>query len=195
MKRALPATLLILGFIILTLLSFSYRKHKEVELFRQAAQDIKQITAEDLSPDLGAAEVPEDIVLGSDARAQIVDTFFRKKGMPLAGYGSIFVEMADKYGIDWDLLPAISVRESSGGKEMCMTGYNPFGWGSCRIYNFESIAEAIEYVSSRLGLSPIYRGLDNEQKLKKYNPPSIVPAYADEVMAIMADIRMTPPEL
>lgn len=109
--------------------------------------------------------------------------------MPLAGTGKEMVAAADKYGIDWRLLPAIAVRESSGGKEAC--GKNPFGWGSCKkgIGEFKTWGEAIDKVGWNLGgwnprTAPYYSG-GTEAKLKAYNPPSIVPEYAAQVMKIM----------
>ena len=65
-----------------------------------------------------------------DERPARIDRYFAERKMPLAGYGAKFIEAADQCNMDWRLLPAIAVRESSGGKQAC--GNNPFGWGSCR---------------------------------------------------------------
>jgi hypothetical protein len=43
-------------------------------------------------------------------------TYFKDRSMPLEGTGMAFVLVAEKYGLDWTLLPSIAVRESSGGK-------------------------------------------------------------------------------
>lgn len=117
--------------------------------------------------------------------------------MPLAGYGSKMVAEAEKNGIDWRLAAAISVRESSGGKYRC--GENPFGWGSCRGDNFASLDEAIEVVSLNLGgnnprTAYFYAGKSTKDKLESYNPPSIAPNYADEVIAIMEQIAEFAPK-
>ena len=64
-------------------------------------------------------------------KADTIDAYFDKRSMPLEGTGKTFVLVAEKYGLDWRLLPAIAIRESSGGKAAC--GHNPFGWGSCKI--------------------------------------------------------------
>lgn len=106
--------------------------------------------------------------------------------MPLAGYGGQFVRVADKYGLDWRLLPAIAIRESSGGKQMC--GNNPFGWASCRT-DFDSVQEAIEYVGINLGgenprTAPYYKNKTTREKLWSYNG-TVNPKYPDEVLAIM----------
>jgi len=87
---------------------------------------------------------------------------------------------------DWRLLPAIAVRESSGGKQTC--GNNPFGWASCRA-GFESVEKAIEIVGVNLcGLNSktasYYSDKTTLQKLQSYNG-SINPNYPAEVFSIM----------
>lgn len=82
-----------------------------------------------------------------DGRASRIDAYFAKYKMPLKGYGAKFIEVADKNGMDWRLLPAIAVQESTGGKHMCYN--NPFGWGSCKI-KFDSLEKAIEEVGLNL---------------------------------------------
>ena len=94
------------------------------------------------------------------------------------------IEIADKYNLDWRLLPAISVRESSGGKQMCKN--NPFGWGSCKI-TFNSLNEAIEIVGYKLFNLPVYKDKTTERKLYYYNG-TVLPSYPSEVIAIMNSI-------
>lgn len=120
-----------------------------------------------------------------DERAERIDAYFTQRKMPLAGYGKIFVEEADKNGIDWRLMPAISIKESSGGLHMCQ--YNPFGWGSCKVV-FNSLEEAIRTLAVNLGgnnprTSPYYKG-DTRSKLHSYNG-TVEAGYEDRVMTIM----------
>jgi len=131
-----------------------------------------------------------EAIISLNTRAEAIDAYYRAKNMPLAGYGEKFVTEADKNGIDWRLLPAIAVRESSGGIHAC--GANPFGWASCK-RSFNTIEEAITSVSSHLGgnnenTAHYYSGKSTEEILKTYNPPSIVPTYAEEVISIMDQI-------
>lgn len=116
-----------------------------------------------------------------DVRPQLIDNYYKERGMPLEGYGKKMVEVADKYGLDWRLLPAISIRESSGGLHMCKN--NPFGWGSCKI-TFNSLDEAIETVSYKLANLPVYKDKTTERKLYYYNG-TVLPTYPAEVISIM----------
>lgn len=122
-------------------------------------------------------------------RADAIDTYYKERSMPLAGQGMNFVLVSEKYGLDWTLLPAIAIRESSGGKEACYN--NPFGWGSCKI-KFNSYKESIEIVGKNLGganqaTAKYYGGKTNKEKLYYYNG-TVVPTYPDEVLNIMSRI-------
>lgn len=127
------------------------------------------------------------------AKADAIDAYFKEHDMPLKGTGMKMVQEAYINDIDWRLLPAIAVRESTGGKNACdKVKHNPFGWGSCKI-GFKSTEEAIEIVARNLGGNNpnTARHYDNKtikQILRAYNPPSVVPRYAEQVISIMEDI-------
>lgn len=123
-------------------------------------------------------------------KAEAIDAYFAKYDMPLKGMGMKMVEEAEKNSLDWRLLPAIAVRESTGGKHECKrVPNNAFGWGSCKI-GFKSNEQAIETVARNLGgnnpnTARHYDEKDTKEILQAYNPPSVVPKYAEQVMAIM----------
>jgi hypothetical protein len=127
------------------------------------------------------------------SKADAIDSYFKSHDMPLYGMGMKMAEEADKNGLDWRLLPAISIRESSGGKQDCVqVDNNPFGWGSCKI-GFKSNEEAIETVAENLGgnnptTESHYANKTLKQILHAYNPPSVVPRYAEQVISIMNTI-------
>ncbi|MFZ2205304.1 MAG: hypothetical protein WAV23_01820 [Minisyncoccia bacterium] len=126
-------------------------------------------------------------------KALAIDTYFKEHGMPLEGMGMKMVQEAEKNDIDWRLLPAISVRESTGGLHACKkVKFSFMGWGSCKI-NFKSNEESIEIVARNLGgnnpnTDHHYADKTTKQILQKYNPPSIVPHYAEQVIKIMDNI-------
>ena len=124
------------------------------------------------------------------AKADAIDSYFKSHDMPLVSTGMKMVQEAEDNDLDWRLLPAIAVRESTGGKNDCVkVKNNPFGWGSCKI-GFDSLDEAIETVAMNLGgnnstTEKHYAGKTLTQILHAYNPPSIVPRYAQQVISIM----------
>jgi hypothetical protein len=160
-----------------------------------------------LTPQSVLAQKLNSIVSGSDAfnqeadqeakilklKADAIDAYFKEHDMPLEGTGIKMAKEAEANNLDWRLVAAISVRESTGGKKDCIkVKNNPFGWGSCKI-GFESLDEAIETVAKNLGgnnpkTAKHYDGKTTKEILQKYNPPSIVKKYAEQVMAIMDDI-------
>jgi hypothetical protein len=126
-------------------------------------------------------------------KAAQIDAYYTSHNLPLAGYGMKMVIEAEKNNIDWRLIPALGMRESTGGKFACKNAtFSPFGYGSCKL-NFDSYDHAIEVVARSLGgnnpkTASHYKNKTTEEKLKSYNPPSIVARYADQVMAIMSEI-------
>lgn len=126
-------------------------------------------------------------------RAEAIDNYFKERDMPLEGTGMKMVLEAEKNNLDWRLLPAIAVRESTGGKFECKrVRNNAFGWGSCKI-NFKSNGEAIEIVAWNLGgnnpnTERHYENKTTREILRSYNPPSIVPNYVPQVLSIMTKI-------
>ena len=135
----------------------------------------------DQAPDSGLVDSDDDL-----NKAQRLDDYFNKHDMPLAGYGIEFVRAANKYNVDWRLVAAIGVRESSGGKHMMNN--NPFGWGSAKI-KFDDFSEAIDVVTSNLGgynpaTAQYYKDTDTKKKLWYYNG-SVIKSYTKEVIGIM----------
>jgi len=128
-----------------------------------------------------------------EVKAEAIDAYFRVRNMPLEGMGLKMVQEAEKNGLDWRLLPAISVVESTGGKNACKNAAHSFmGWGSCKI-NFNSDEEAIEIVAKNLGgnnpnTDQHYADKTTKEILQKYNPPSVAPNYAEKVMRVMNEI-------
>lgn len=123
-------------------------------------------------------------------RIQKIYDYFDRYNLPLKHEAEHFVAAADRYDIDWRLVAAIGFIESTGGKFACQTArYSAFGWGSCKI-NFDSYEESIDVISMNLGgynpnTARYYRGKSLRGILEAYNPPHIVPNYADKVMRQM----------
>jgi len=122
----------------------------------------------------------------SGLREALLRKFLRQNHCPDQAYADVFVAEADAHGIDWRLLPSISVVESGGGRTA--RGNNLFGWANGET-TFNSIGEAIHYVASALSRGKSYRGKDIEGKLAAYNHN---PDYKTMVMDLMRQISPTP---
>ena len=129
-----------------------------------------------------AYEAPEmaTIKLGPgdvDKRAENLEKFLGKYNSPLKSNAKTFVAVADKYGIDYRLLPSISCMESTCGKFLIPGTYNPFGWGiyGSQYISFKDYDEAIETVAKGLNESYFSKGLDTPEKIAPvYTPPNHV---------------------
>lgn len=135
-----------------------------------------------------------DSIVFEDGRAKIIEDFFRKYKAPLADFSRTFIAVADKYQLDWRLLPAISMQESNGGKRVITESYNPFGYGiyGSLVVRFNSWDESIERVGKALRNDYLNQGLKNpNQIMAKYTPPSLEKggAWAKGVSSFMEELR------
>lgn len=136
------------------------------------------------SPRYGAqvyAALPDPIgkVAGTatvaDARVEIIRQYLEKYKSPLLPYAQIFVDTADKYELDFRLLPAIAQQESNLCKKIPSNSFNCWGWGvhSRGTLRFTSYPEAIEVVAKGLREEYFDKGYTTpEEIMSKYTPLS-----------------------
>lgn len=106
-----------------------------------------------------------------DPRPIIVERFLR--GTPLEPYSEYMVEVSDKYGLDYRLIPAIAMKESGGGAAIDLASHNAWGFENGKTY-FPSWEYAIDRVGSTLKSGYISKGLTTpEQIMAKYAPPQL----------------------
>ena len=121
--------------------------------------------------------IDAEIKKSREERIEVLEKFFTKLKSPLKANAATFVDVADKYNLDYRLLPAISCMESTCGKFLIEGSYNPFGWG---IYGrnaiyFKSYDEAIETVAKGIRDKYVSRGLNTPEKIAPvYTPPNYV---------------------
>lgn len=137
--------------------------------------------------------ISEDIVY-TDGRSKILEVFFQEYKAPLAEYSEVFIRVADKYNLDYRLLPAISMQESNGGKRIIKDSYNPFGYGiyGDTVRRFTSWEEAIERVGKALREDYLDEGYNTPTEIMaKYTPSSLKKngAWATGVIAFMEELR------
>lgn len=165
-------TPLLLLFLILYVLSLSHTKSQArlsaLNLFQQNAQ------FQALPEDRGQHGNTE--VLGVDVREQLLEEFLAKYQSPLLPHTHHLIETADKYKLDYRLLPAIAMQESNLCKKIPKnSAHNCWGFG---IYGkkrtgFDNYEQAISVVAKGLSENYVQIGLVTpEEIMTKYTPGS-----------------------
>lgn len=117
------------------------------------------------------AEQFENIEYTKVDREGTLKAYLEKHNSILAEHAETFVNVADKYGMDYRIMPAISGVESTFAKQYIPETHNPFGWGSGYIY-YTSFDEAIEALGKGLYNGYVSKGRDTVEKIAPvYNPP------------------------
>ena len=145
-------------------------------------------------------ESPSPIPSPDDPNAskrQSLQRFFQQNDCRFSELTDLFISTADKNNLDWRLLPAIYLKESSCGKYYVYN--NPLGFGikddyslTPEKYRFDSVPEAIEYVGAALAGNNgerAYKGLNQDTKkiLWKYNG-TVNSNYPSQIISIMDGI-------
>src|SRR5579859_499464 len=111
----------------------------------------------------------------SDGRVAKLQQFFAHYGSPLEPYSQNIVDAADKYGLDYKILPAIAGQESGWCRNIISDSYNCWGWGiyGSKVTRFPDYPTAIDTVSRGLARNYVKQGLTTPQQImQRYNPTS-----------------------
>lgn len=128
-----------------------------------------------------------------DKRTLKLKKFLLSVNSPLVEYSQVFVDVADRYDVDWKLVPAISGVESTFGRFIPANSYNAYGWNNGN-FAFENWPQSIEIVNKTLRENYINNGATTvEQIAPIYAPPS--KTWAGKVRYFMARIEATPLDL
>lgn len=117
-----------------------------------------------------------------DDRYDRLESFFQSFGCPAPHYVNEYLGAADSNAIDYRLLPAISVLESTCGIYQRLN--NRWGWDSAR-KGFSSFRAGLQYIARQLSQGRFYRNKSLEEKVHMYNPN---PQYARLVRKLMLKI-------
>ncbi len=128
-----------------------------------------------------------------DARIQLVANFLRRHNSPLDPdeYGRKFVAIADRYNIDFRLVPAIAMTESNLCKSIPDGTYNCTGFGitGSGKLGFQSYEENFDATAKSLKKNYIDEGLTSPSDImRKYTPPSDG-SWQNSVNQWMAEMR------
>ncbi len=117
-----------------------------------------------------------------DPRIDRLERFFRIYHCPSPHQTEEYLRAADGYGLDYRLLPAVSIRETHCGTAAKQQNNR---WGYHH-QSFASIEAGIDFLARRLSQHRLYKAKTLEEKLFTYNP---LPAYPEEIKRIMRQIE------
>src|SRR5580704_5991742 len=103
----------------------------------------------------------------ADPRSARLEAFFKAYDCPGPLHIEEYLRAADSHELDYRILPAISLVESTCGAYERMN--NRWGWDSVQS-GFDSVPAGIEYIAEQLAENPYYKAKTLEQKLFTYNP-------------------------
>ena len=130
-------------------------------------------------------------VIEADARPEIIRDYLEVNKSPMEPYAEFIVKTADKYGLDYRLITAISQKESGLGKAMPKDCHNGWGWGihSEGTLCFDTWEEGIETVSKGLKEKYLDEGyVTITDIMKKYAHPSST-TWAEGVLLYMSQME------
>ena len=87
-----------------------------------------------------------------DVRVLALRKFFKKYNSPLHEHAYDLVRQSDIWGLDYALLPAIAMQESSGCKRIPANSYNCWGFGiyGNKVARFASYSQAMAKVAKTI---------------------------------------------
>jgi hypothetical protein len=133
------------------------------------------ITAPQRIPEIKGMSVE---LKADDARPHIVAQFLERYNSPLTPYdywGEYLTKVADKYDLDFRLLPAIAMQESNLCKKIPQDSFNCLGLGvhSRGTWAFESFEANFDKAAEILRKNYINKGLITPDEIQdKYTPGS-----------------------
>ena len=138
-----------------------------------------------------AENVLGDSIISKDARTEMVRQFFAKYKSPLEPYAQNIVDSADKYSLDFRLLPAIAMQESNLCQKIILNSHNCWGFGiyGKTVTTFDTYPDAIETVTKTLANNYVAGGLNTPDEIMKKYTPSNNGAWANSVNYFMSQLQ------
>ncbi len=171
--------LIFVSILFFLLLSYDHRSHNG--LISRYNQRVAFAALPSFENVLG------DSIISKDARIEMLKQFFQKYKSPLTPFAQNVVESADKYGLDFRLIPAIAMQESNLCHKIIIDSHNCWGFGiyGKKVTRFENYPEAIETVTKTLAKNYIAGGLNTPKEIMTKYTPSNNGDWADSVSYFM----------
>ncbi|OGG11408.1 hypothetical protein A2Z00_00570 [Candidatus Gottesmanbacteria bacterium RBG_13_45_10] len=137
-----------------------------------------------LTASAGTSQVLSATVTAGDARVLLVKSFLEKYNSPMSDIADAIVAEADRYGVDFRLVPAIAMCESNAGKRIPKKNeYNAFGiavyTGQLKGKAFADWQQSIEWVTKYIKEKYYDRGITDLRDIGAiWAPPSVNTQYS-----------------
>ncbi|WKZ31038.1 MAG: glucosaminidase domain-containing protein [Candidatus Dojkabacteria bacterium] len=116
-----------------------------------------------------------------------LESYLSKRGSPMASQAKTFEKMAVKYGLPYNLMPAIAVIESGAGRH----NYRPYNYagmgGQGGALSFTSYEQAIEKHAQILRFGYFDKGADTPHEIGRYYCYQC-PTWGYKVQGVMNEI-------
>jgi hypothetical protein len=190
MKKAIFTT----AFFAVTLVSFlfglimalaSYRYYNSDAYMAAKGKNVAY-AALPTNQNIFSATIEED-----DGREEKIRQFLARYNSPLEPYAGDVVAAADEFGLDYRLIPAIAMQESSLCKKIPDNSYNCWGFGiyGKQVKRFKDYKEGIYVVTEALATKYKDRGLVTPNEIMTMYTPSSNGSWAYSVNHFMAQLQ------
>ena len=175
----LATILLVINFMVLT----TYTNSKASSTHPLSANPPVEITFQ-LSAPSSSGQVLSATIEAGDSRDLLLESFLKQYKSPMAEFAHVIVAEADRYGVDFRMVPAIAMCESNAGKRMPKKDeYNAFGiavyTGQLHGKAFDSWPHAISWVSQYIKERYHDRGIYDLQDIGAiWAPPSVLTGHS-----------------
>lgn len=126
-----------------------------------------------------------------DSRVEIVNQFFARYKSPLVPHAEDVVRLADMYGLDFRLVPAIGMQESNLCAKAPVGSNNCWGYGiyGKKVITFDNYTQAIEAVTKNLSINYKDIGLITPEQIMTKHTPSSDGSWARAIHHFMDEMR------
>lgn len=173
-----------LFLVILILFSLATKYESNGYISRQQHKPQFQALPDEANPSFISVE-------NHDARVEALDQFFADYDSPLEGHARTIVDEADSHKIDYRLLPAIAMQESTLCKKVIKDSFNCWGFGiyGGKVTRFDNYDHAIKVITETLSKKYIQKGYESPEEIVLKYTPSDTGRWPEVVNMIMTRLK------
>ncbi len=190
--------MLAVGISLTSIASVQFYQNHADEILPKPTYEHSVLISSAYEPNTGTSEERplqiDSVMETGDARAQIVANFLERYNSPLKPYdhyGSVIVEISDRYDVDFRLLPAIAMQESNLCKAIPPGSNNCLGFGvhSRGTLHFNTYEEGFERAARELKANYIDEGRTTPELIERKYTPSSNGSWSASVNQWMTEMR------